>query len=663
MVDNFNEKADFIWSIADLLRGDYKQSEYQKVILPLTVLRRLDCVTKPNKQDVLERYEQLQDQGIENVAPSLKKASGEKVYNTSEYTFETLCNDPDQIASNLQYYINAYDEETREIFDKFDFDHQIQRLDEADLLYKIVRQFAEIDLHPDEVPNGEMGYIYEELVRKFNELSNETAGEHFTPREVIELMVNLIFDQDDAALSEEGVVRTVYDPACGTGGMLSIAEDHVRGFNEGANIHVFGQELNPESYAVCHSDMLIKGQEPENIVYGNTFTQDGFPERKFNYMLSNPPFGVSWKKVKEQIQREHEEEGFAGRFGAGTPRVSDGAFLFLQHMISKMKAPENGGSRIAIVFNGSPLFTGGPNSGESSIRRWILENDWLESIVGLPENLFYNTGINTYLWILNNDKPEKREGNIQLIDARNLYTEMEKSLGEKRNKISNEHIRKITRVFGDLKENGRSKIVDNQTFGYRRIVIDRPLRMSFKATKGRIESLKDERAFNNRDAELQEKIKQTLEKLDPDKVWMEREEFRSQVEEVFNKEGIDPRNSVHNAIERALGESDPNAAICRNSKGDPEHDTDLRIRERVPLGRDPYDYFEKEVKPHVENAWINDSKKYCDDEDGEIGVVGYEINFNRYFYEFDQPRDIADIDSEIAKLEEEIQSLVGEIIE
>jgi len=663
MVDNFNEKADFIWSIADLLRGDYKQSEYQKVILPLTVLRRLDCVTKPNKQDVLERYEQLQDQGIENVAPSLKKASGEKVYNTSEYTFETLCNDPDQIASNLQYYINAYDEETREIFDKFDFDHQIQRLDEADLLYKIVRQFAEIDLHPDEVPNGEMGYIYEELVRKFNELSNETAGEHFTPREVIELMVNLIFDQDDAALSEEGVVRTVYDPACGTGGMLSIAEDHVRGFNEGANIHVFGQELNPESYAVCHSDMLIKGQEPENIVYGNTFTQDGFPERKFNYMLSNPPFGVSWKKVKEQIQREHEEEGFAGRFGAGTPRVSDGAFLFLQHMISKMKAPENGGSRIAIVFNGSPLFTGGPNSGESSIRRWILENDWLESIVGLPENLFYNTGINTYLWILNNDKPEKREGNIQLIDARNLYTEMEKSLGEKRNKISNEHIRKITRVFGDLKENGRSKIVDNQTFGYRRIVIDRPLRMSFKATKGRIESLKDERAFNNRDAELQEKIKQTLEKLDPDKVWMEREEFRSQVEKVFNKEGIDPRNSVHNAIERALGESDPNAAICRNSKGDPEHDTDLRIRERVPLGRDPYDYFEKEVKPHVENAWINDSKKYCDDEDGEIGVVGYEINFNRYFYEFDQPRDIADIDSEIAKLEEGIQSLVGEIIE
>jgi len=344
MVDNFNEKSDFIWSIADLLRGDYKQSEYQKVILPLTVLRRLDCVTERNKDEVLERYEQLQEQGIENVAPSLKKAADAQVYNTSEYTFESLCNDPDDIAENLQYYINQYDEETKKIFEKFAFNHQIDRLADADLLYKVVRQFAEIDLHPDEVPNEEMGYIYEELIRKFNELSNETAGEHFTPREVIELMVNLVFQEDDEALTEQDAIRTVYDPACGTGGMLSVAEEYVRQLNTDANLHVFGQELNPESYAVCNSDMLIKGQEPENIIYGNSFTEDGFPSRTFDYMLSNPPFGVSWKKVKDQVVREHEEEGFAGRFGAGTPRTNDGAFLFLQHMLSKMKSPTEGGS-------------------------------------------------------------------------------------------------------------------------------------------------------------------------------------------------------------------------------------------------------------------------------------------------------------------------------
>jgi len=324
MVDNFNEKSDFIWSIADLLRGDYKQSEYQKVILPLTVLRRLDCVTERNKDEVLERYEQLQEQGIENVAPSLKKVADAQVYNTSEYTFESLCNDPDDIAENLQYYINQYDEETKKIFEKFAFNHQIDRLADADLLYKVVRQFAEIDLHPDEVPNEEMGYIYEELIRKFNELSNETAGEHFTPREVIELMVNLVFQEDDEALTEQDAIRTVYDPACGTGGMLSVAEEYVRQLNTDANLHVFGQELNPESYAVCNSDMLIKGQEPENIIYGNSFTEDGFPSRTFDYMLSNPPFGVSWKKVKDQVVREHEEEGFAGHWSLAKPQQSVG---------------------------------------------------------------------------------------------------------------------------------------------------------------------------------------------------------------------------------------------------------------------------------------------------------------------------------------------------
>ncbi|MFP8957634.1 N-6 DNA methylase [Natrialbaceae archaeon A-CW3] len=662
MVENFNEKAHFIWSIADLLRGDYKQSEYQKVILPLTVLRRLDCVTQRNKEAVLERYEQLEEQGIENVAPALKKASGEKVYNTSEYTFESLCNDPDQIASNLQYYIKSYDEETQEIFDKFDFDHQIQRLDEADLLYQVMEEFKEINLHPDEVPNEEMGYIYEELIRKFNELSNETAGEHFTPREVIELMVNLIFDEDDEVLTEEGAVRTVYDPACGTGGMLSVAEDHVRGFNEEANLHVFGQELNPESYAVCNSDMLIKGQEPENIAYGNSFTEDGFPDKKFDYMLSNPPFGVSWKKVKDHIEKEHEEQGFAGRFGAGTPRVNDGAFLFLQHMISKMKPPEEGGSRIAIVFNGSPLFNGGPNSGESAIRRWIIENDWLECIVGLPENLFYNTGINTYIWILSNNKPVHRKDKIQLIDARDLYEEMDESLGEKRHRLSQEQIGEITRVFGDLEANGRSKVLDKEEFGYRRIVIDQPLRMSFQPTDERIESLHNERAFTNRDEDTQEAVKDALSTLDSDQQWMDRDDFIDEVELTFNMQGIDVRNSVYNAIERALGEQNPDAEIVTDSKGNPEHDTDLRTRERIPLDSNPFDYFDNEVKPYVENAWINESKKYHDGQDGELGVVGYEVKFERYFYEYEPPRDLDEIDYDIRKIEEEITELLQEII-
>lgn len=661
MVENFNEKADFIWSIADLLRGDYKQSEYQKVILPLTVLRRLDCVTQRNKEEVLEVYEELQEQGIENVSEPLKRASDEKVYNTSEYTFESLCNDPDQIASNLKYYINSYDDETTEIFDKFDFDHQIERLDEADLLFKVVRQFAEIDLHPDEVPNEEMGYIYEELVRKFNELSNETAGEHFTPREVIELMVNLIFDEDDEALTEEGAVRTVYDPACGTGGMLSVAEDHVRDLNDAANLHVFGQELNPESYAVCNSDMLIKGQEPQNIVYGNSFTNDGFRNQTFDYMLSNPPFGVSWKKVKEEIEREHQEKGFDGRFGAGTPRTNDGAFLFLQHMISKMKPPEKGGSRIAIVFNGSPLFNGGPNSGESAIRRWILENDWLEGIIGLPENLFYNTGIRTYIWVLSNDKPDDRKGKVQLIDAQDLYAEMDESLGEKRHKLAQEHIDEITRIFGDLEANGRSKVIPTEEFGYRRIVIDRPLRLSFRATDERIESLQDERAFTNRDEETQEAVKEALRTLDSEKQWMDREEFMDEVELAFNMHGVDVRNSVYNAIERALGEQNEDAEICRDGSGNPEHDGDLRERERVPLGTDPRKYFEEEVEPYLENAWINESKKYHDDRDGELGIVGYEINFDRRFYQYEPPRDPGIITNEIAELSKEIESLISEV--
>ncbi|MFP9190799.1 N-6 DNA methylase [Natrialbaceae archaeon A-CW1-1] len=656
-VTNFNEKVDFIWSVADLLRGDYKQSEYQKVILPLTVLRRMDCVTEPTKDEVRETYMELQEDGVERVEPILESVSGEPVYNTSEFTFEKLCDEPENIRENLLHYINSFDNETQEILEKFEFDHQIERLEESDLLFQVVQRFAEMPLHPDEVPNEEMGYIYEELIRKFSELSNETAGEHFTPREVIELMVNLIFDEDDEAF-EPGAIRTLYDPACGTGGMLSVAEEYVNQLNAEARLHTFGQELNPESYAVCNSDMLLKGHDPDNIVHGNSFTKDGFSSEEFDYMLSNPPFGVSWKKYADAIEKEHEEQGWDGRFGAGTPRKSDGALLFLQHMLSKMKPKDEGGSRLAIVFNGSPLFTGGPNSGESAIRRWIIENDWLEAIVGLPENLFYNTGIHTYIWVLSNRKPEERKGKIQLIDAREMYEEMDESLGEKRHKLTDEHIREITNLFGDLEANGRSKVLNNEEFGYRRIVIDRPLRMSFQATEERIESLHDERAFTNRDEETQEAVKEALYSLDSETVWMDRDEFMDEVELAFNMHSVDVRKSVYNAIERALGERNPDAEIVTNGKGKPEHDSDLRDRERVPLDEDPCEHFEREVEPRVENAWINESSKYHDDQDGKLGVVGYEINFNRFFYEYEPPRSIKEIDEDIQEMGDKISEML-----
>lgn len=638
MVNGFNEKVDFIWSIADLLRGDYKQSEYQKVILPLTVLRRLDCVTEPNKEEVLQKHEELQDQGIENVEPTLKKASGHPVYNTSEYTFESLCAEPENLEENLKYYIQSFNPNAVEIIEKFEFDHQIERLADSDLLYQVVRRFSEIDLHPDEVANEEMGYIYEELIRKFSELSNETAGEHFTPREVIRLMVNLLFEEDDDVLTQPGVVRTLYDPACGTGGMLSIAEDYLRELNNDARLVSFGQELNPESYAVCNSDMLIKGQDPDNIVHGNSFTDDGFSSKSFDYMLSNPPFGVSWKKVKDFIEKEHEEQGSDGRFGAGTPSVDDGQFLFLQHMISKMKSRKEGGSRIAVVFNGSPLFSGGPNSGESAIRRWIIENDWLEAVVGLPENLFYNTEIQTYIWILSNNKPDRRKEKVQLIDAREMYEEMDESLGEKRHRLTEDHINDITTLFGEQKDNARSKVVDNHEFAYRRIVVDRPLRLSFQATEERINSLDEERAFTNRDEEMQIGIKQVLNDFDSDKVWKDGEAFLNEVEKRLAEADIDPRNSVYNAIERALGRRDPQAEVRRKNNGDPKHDIDLRNYERIGINTDPKEYFDNHISQYLSNAWINDSSNYHDSQDGRLGEVGYEINFEQFFYEYTPPR-------------------------
>jgi type I restriction enzyme M protein len=472
--------SSFIWSVADLLRGDYKQSEYGKVILPFTVLRRLDCVLDPTKAAVLAEKEKREKAGV-NVEPFLLKKSGQLFYNTSPLDMKKLMGDQDHIGENLRAYIQGFSTAARDIFEKFDFHIQIDRLQKSGLLYLVTEKFAKVDLHPDKVPNAQMGLVFEELIRKFAELSNETAGEHFTPREVIRLMVNLIFIEDDQALTRPGVVRSIYDPTAGTGGMLSVAGEHLASLNPKARLVMYGQELNPESYAICKADMLIKGQDIGNIVFGNTLSNDGLFGKQFDYMLSNPPFGVEWKKIEKEIRKEAEEMGFNGRFGPGLPRVSDGSLLFLLHLISKMRPVKDGGSRFGIVLNGSPLFTGGAGSGESEIRRYVLENDLLEAIIGLPTDMFYNTGISTYVWIVSNRKPAARKGKVQLVDASGFWQKMRKSLGSKRKELGPEHIEEITRLFGTFKEAKKdgapiSRIFKNEEFGYRTITVERPKR-------------------------------------------------------------------------------------------------------------------------------------------------------------------------------------------
>ncbi len=473
--------SSFIWSVADLLRGDYRQSDYGKVILPYCVLRRLDCVLEPTKDAVLAELAVRQKLGV-NPDPFLKRKTGLPFFNQSPLSLNKLLGDPTHVAQNLLSYLQGFSPEVRDIFERFEFQTQLERLSKAGLLYQVTEKFCQIDLHPKRVSNADMGTVFEELIRKFAELSNETAGEHFTPREVIRLMVNLLFVEDSDALSKPGVVRTLYDPTAGTGGMLSVAGEYLAELNPRASLSVFGQELNAESYAICKADMLIKGQDVKNIVFGNTLSDDGHPGEHFDYMLSNPPFGVEWKKVEKEVRREHETQGFAGRFGPGLPRVSDGSMLFLLHLLSKMRPTSEGGSRFGIVLNGSPLFTGGAGSGESEIRRHVLENDLLEAIVGLPTDMFYNTGIATYVWIISNRKPPARKGKVQLIDASGMWQKMRKSLGSKRKELSDEHIAHVTRLFGSFQEakdeDGKpiSRIFDNEDFGYHAITVERPLR-------------------------------------------------------------------------------------------------------------------------------------------------------------------------------------------
>ncbi|MDE0368566.1 MAG: class I SAM-dependent DNA methyltransferase [bacterium] len=667
--ETINNHEAFVWSVADLLRGVYKQSEYGRVILPLTVLRRLDCVLEPTKDKVLERAAKLPTD-LENRAPILMHAAGESFYNTSKHTFKTLLADPDNVAPNLRNYIAGFSESARDIIDKFNFDTQIDRLDQHNLLYLVVSRFADLDMRPEVVSNLEMGYIYEELIRRFSELSNETAGEHFTPREVIRLMVNLLLADDDQLLTAPGIVKTMLDPACGTGGMLSVSEEYLRNLNPQGRLHVYGQEVNAETYATCRSDMLIKGLDASRIRFGNSFDNDQHPSRRFDYLLANPPFGVEWKMVANHIRGEHKTKGFAGRFGAGLPRINDGSFLFLQHMISKMKRPEEGGARLAIVFNGSPLFTGAAGSGESEIRRWIIENDWLEAVVALPDQLFYNTGISTYFWVVTNRKSPKRRGKVQLIDARESWTKMRKSLGNKRKQISDDQIDELTRLYGAFEEGPRSKIFPNESFGFLRITVERPLRLRWEITQDTLAAVaadkKVTKLLSTRKDLLLEKLRPTHGATYPTE-----KDAKAAVRDALVSVIGEKPTPVVNAIATALAVRDPQAPVITDRKGNPKPDPTLRDYENVPLptkrvthetdttrrlNTTEYqtainDYLETDVHPYVPDAWHDPTKT----------KIGYEIPLTRHFYTYTPPRPLQDIDKEIKTLESEIQALLAEV--
>ena len=670
--ETINNHGAFIWSVADLLRGVYKQSEYGRVILPLTVLRRLDCVLEPTKDNVLKRAAKL-PADLENRAPILMHAAGESFYNTSKHTFKTLLADPDNVAPNLRNYIAGFSESARDIIDKFNFDTQIDRLDQhrPSLLYLVVSKFADLDMSPDRVSNLEMGYIYEELIRRFSELSNETAGEHFTPREVIRLMVNLLLADDDELLTAPGIVKTMLDPACGTGGMLSVSEEYLRNLNPQGRLHVYGQEVNAETYAACRSDMLIKGLDASRIRFGNSFDNDQHPSRRFDYLLANPPFGVEWKMVANHIRGEHKTRGFAGRFGAGLPRINDGSFLFLQHMISKMKRPDEGGARLAIVFNGSPLFTGAAGSGESEIRRWIIENDWLEAVVALPDQLFYNTGISTYFWVVTNRKSPKRRGKVQLIDARESWTKMRKSLGNKRKQISEEQITELTRLYGAFEEGPRVKIFPNESFGFLRVTVERPLRLRWEITDDTLAAVAADKKISKIPSLNLEELVDGL-RANQGATYHTKKDAtviaRQALASAISKK---PTAAQTNSVTAALAVRHSDAPVVTDRKGNPKPDPTLRDYENVPLPAKRVahetdtsrrlttieyqtainDYFETEVHPYVPDAWHDPTKT----------KIGYEIPLTRHFYTYTAPRPLPEIDAEIKNLETEIQALLAKV--
>ena len=731
-IETHRQRANDIWSICNLLRGPYKRNEYRKVILPLTVLRRFDCLLAPTKAQALETFNQYKGKPESIIRSVMQSATGYPFYNLSRLELapsqkgrNSLLDDPSNLAPNLNSYINGYSPNIRAIFDHFKFGEQITKMAEKNLLFQVIQKFATFDLSFSGLPADQaamqMGYVFEELIRIGAEQSNEEAGEHFTPREVIKLMVNLLLTPEQD-LRRSHVVKTIYDPACGTGGMLSVAEKYIRDLNSNANPLLYGQDWNDEAWAVCRSDMLIKGEDADNIALGDTFTKDAHArdeqgqKRSFDYMLANPPFGVEWKQQQRYIEDEAGKLGFDGRFGAGTPRINDGALLFLQHMIDKMRPANQGGSRIGIVFNGSPLFTGDAGGGESEIRRWIIENDWLEAVVALPEQLFYNTGISTYIWVLTNHKQPHRKGKVQLIDARNHWVPMEKSLGNKRRRIGDpsdkpkdpDHIGDITTLHGQFQEgtsrwvlfdkDGKvvtvsnaaptdhattvaaqgqqwkqlvvSKVFDNEDFGYHKITVERPLRLNFHATPERLARLEMETAFKNlatsskkdeaarlADIATGDKRQQQIRDLlaafaqrHPEQI-NDRKVFLNHLKSVDRELNVRLSAPELKAVVNALGERDESAEICRNRDGEAEPDAELRDTENVPLKERIHAYFEREVLPHVPDAWIDHSKT----------KVGYEIPLNRHFYRYEPPRELSVIEAEIKALESDIVRLLGEV--
>lgn len=675
-IDGTLNHVSLIWNIAEILRGDYKEHEYGDVVLPFTVLTRLDSVLVDTKQAVM-------DIKATSVPAKVKerqyaKATGYPFWNTSNYTLKTLLDDPDNLEQNLTYYVQAFAPTAREVMEAYNFYNVIERLDRADLLYHVLSEFTstKVNLHPEAVSNDQMGYIFEELIRRFSELSNETAGEHFTPREVIKLMVNVLFspEEDINRICTTGAMASLYDPGVGTGGMLSAAAQHVDDLNQTARLEVFGQELNSQTYAVAKSDIMIKGERQERIYLGNSLTNDRTAGKRFDYMLCNPPFGVNWKKYADHVLSEAERKGWQGRFGAGTPRVSDGSFLFLQHMIFKMKPydPQDvvnaPGSRIAIVFNGSPLFTGGAGQGESEIRRWILENDWLEAIIALPDQMFYNTGILTYIWVLSNRKERRRKNKVQLIDATSFFQRMRKPLGEKRKELTDANIAEITKIYGAFAETEQSKIFDNEDFAYHEITVERPLRLSFRSNAETITALQESKVFNDlatskkltesarneqieAGRDLQASIIATLEELGEEQTYLNRDEFTDLVRKGIKDRGQKISVAALRKIVAQLGTRDPDADICADAKGTPEPDTDLRDTEQVPFREDIGAYFEREVIPYAPDAWI----------DKEKTKVGYEIPFTRYFYKYEELGDPVETLAEIQALSASIQADIAKL--
>jgi type I restriction enzyme M protein len=704
MSDTIKNHASFIWSVADLLRNDFRPSQYGAIMLPFVALRRLDCVLEATKPDVIAAAQSL-PQGIDDamrhrILAGAAKAGGH-VFNTNPFTFETLkAQSPGALHVNLINYITSFPADVVDIFmNKFEFSHQLKKLAEAKLLYKVFSDFCTIDLHPDKVSNLEMGYLFEELIRRFSENSNETAGEHFTPREVVRLVVDLLMAGDaDVKNRKPGLLRKIYDPTCGTGGMLSISEEELRAATDGkAATELYGQEINAESYAICKADMLVKGHNPSRIAHGNTLTEDGHANEKFHWMIANPPYGVEWKKFRETIEEEAKAQATNNRFTAGLPRISDGQLLFLQHMLSKRHAS---GSRIGVVFNGSPLFTGGAGSGESEIRRWILENDWLEAIVALPTDIFYNTNIQTYVWLLATGparSPERR-GKVQLIDASGeaFWKAMRKSLGNKRREIHDDGRALVCALYESAQETDASKIFSTFDFAYREVRIEQPLRLKFTITEEGLFSLAETRAFQKLSRLQRSDVIDHLRNILGGQVFMSRDSFLTAMEKAFDHvapmtqktpgKSIGPASfgesitrSMENFSENIqilfgdkpkttfmkeaisiFGETDPDADICYDSKGNPEPDTKLRDYESIPLKEDWVDYFKREVRPFAPEAWVDEN--YTDERDEQIGRVGYEINFNQHFQKYTPQQAVEDIDANLRSLEREIADLLAKVV-